>query len=78
MYYVDTHILVTYTLFLRIITAISLSLLLLLFFYLIHFVHTCVVCHRSTLKYKIISETWCISICLCLGAAWGAWKHAPM
>ena len=67
-----------YTLFLRIITAVSLSLLLLLFFYHIRFVHTCVVCRRSMLKYKIISETWCISICLCLGAARGAWKHAPM
>ena len=78
MYYVDTHILVTYTLFLRIIMAVSLLLLLLLFFYRICFVHTCVVCHRSTLKYKIISETWCISICLCPGVAWGVWKLAPI
>ena len=33
----------------------------------------------SILQYKtIISETWCISICLCPGAAWEAWKHAPI
>ena len=26
----------------------------------------------------MISETWCISICLCPGVARGAWKHAPI
>ena len=43
-----------------------------------NFVHTCIICHRSLLKYNIISETWCISIGLCLGVARGAWKHAPI